>query len=476
MIEVLAAMEALNSAIERRTAEIDRIREEIKALQALKRSADDDRTRACLKEDIELLQQQYNRLEDARTKLEEGLAAAAARQPPAAQPNPEGPAMRTYTVRHGRSKHDFVQPVNLSFGHLMQLIDQHWVLLRATEYQVFYQDQDQPLIESSWTKLLRNMQDTAPLTLRAKTIGKPFSMYITKDELELRKIAETYLRVTLLDAMGSPCVQDELFPELQVGDDFTIEGATFSQRIKALVMQLTSSASAMAGVLDSKEASQRDFISPVLTLSLLLARVKGSHGTSLRLAVEYNVVGKRAWGPVDYVLLYHTLGVMVAEAKRYNPSEAWAQVYMQLSSLRDALLRSLTGQADKKRSHYEACELQHMPTYAVVATATDYRLLAYTPPGSGNDAALSASSPQTLPLSNPQTDPTPAIRSLVCKLAGIMCRQAEEIDRVMVSLGLRKKLGILPNILPGEDNDLQQQELDAARDHEDSENKGEEVA
>lgn len=65
----------------------------------------------------------------------------------------------------------------------------------------------------------------------------------------------------------------------------------------------------------------RDFIIPVLTLSLLLARVKGSYGTRLGLAVEYNVVGKRAWGPVDYVQLYQTLGVMVAEV-------CWSMVCM----------------------------------------------------------------------------------------------------------------------------------------------------
>lgn len=98
------------------------------------------------------------------------------------------------------------------------------------------------------------------------------------------------------------------------------------------------------------------------------------------------------------------------------------------------------------------CAAQHVTLRGHVTLGCAHRLLAYTPPGSGSDgseAALLASSPQLLPLANPQTDPTPAIRSLVCKLAGIMCRQAEEIDRVMVSLGLRKKLGVLPNILPG---------------------------
>ena len=28
---------------------------------------------------------------------------------------------------------------------------------------------------------------------------------------------------------------------------------------------------------------------------------------------EYHVVGKMAWGPIDYVILYYTLAVVVAE-------------------------------------------------------------------------------------------------------------------------------------------------------------------
>lgn len=57
----------------------------------------------------------------------------------------------------------------------------------------------------------------------------------------------------------------------------------------------------------------RDFISPVLALSLLLAREHGSLGKELCMAVEYSIAGKLGWGPVDYVLLYRALGVMVAE-------------------------------------------------------------------------------------------------------------------------------------------------------------------
>lgn len=92
-----------------------------------------------------------------------------------------------------------------------------------------------------------------------------------------------------------------------------------------------------------------------------------------------------------------------------------------------------------------------MATYAVVATAKDYRLLRYSPPqpDKGKDATLFVSSPQTLPLADRNTDPTSAIRRLVCKLAGIMCRQAEETERATDGLGLHEKLGVLPDALDG---------------------------
>jgi len=87
MIEVLAAMEALNSAIERRTAEIDRIRVQIEALSEQWLQCTDPALEAKLQQRIALLQQQYDRLEEARTQLEGSLAdmAAAAAQP---QPGP----------------------------------------------------------------------------------------------------------------------------------------------------------------------------------------------------------------------------------------------------------------------------------------------------------------------------------------------------------------------------------------------------
>lgn len=52
--------------------------------------------------------------------------------------------------------------------------------------------------------------------LSSPTISQIFHLFALKPRLDCRKIAETYLQVTLLDG-GSPCVQDDLFPELPVG-------------------------------------------------------------------------------------------------------------------------------------------------------------------------------------------------------------------------------------------------------------------
>lgn len=49
-------------------------------------------------------------------------------------------------------------------------------------------------------------------------ISQLFHLFAIQTHLHCREIAKTCLQVTRLDATGSPRVQDELFPELQVGE------------------------------------------------------------------------------------------------------------------------------------------------------------------------------------------------------------------------------------------------------------------
>jgi len=67
------------------TDEIRNVSTKIEELQVQKREAD-DRTRARLSEDIQILQTQFTTLVQARTQVQ--LSLAAAPQPPAAPPGP----------------------------------------------------------------------------------------------------------------------------------------------------------------------------------------------------------------------------------------------------------------------------------------------------------------------------------------------------------------------------------------------------
>ena len=60
----------------------------------------------------------------------------------------------------------------------------------------------------------------------------------------------------------------------------------------------------------------RDFISPVLAAALLVARSVMPRG-NIFMKPEYHVVGKMGWGPVDYVIWYRTLAVVITEVSFY---------------------------------------------------------------------------------------------------------------------------------------------------------------
>ena len=60
----------------------------------------------------------------------------------------------------------------------------------------------------------------------------------------------------------------------------------------------------------------RDFISPVLAAALLVARSVMPKGGNLFMRPEYHIVGKMAWGPIDYIILYYTLAVVIAEVRQ----------------------------------------------------------------------------------------------------------------------------------------------------------------
>ena len=46
---------------------------------------------------------------------------------------------------------------------------------------------------------------------------------------------------------------------------------------------------------------------------MLVARSVMPKGGNLFMRPEYHVVGKMAWGPIDYIVLYYTLAVVIAE-------------------------------------------------------------------------------------------------------------------------------------------------------------------
>lgn len=177
----------------------------------------------------------------------------------------------------------------------------------------------------------------------------------------------------------------------------------------------------------------RALVTPVLAQAVLLARANLSRGSGADLPVlspEHGLSGTKAWGPVDYIILYRMLAIVVVEAKRLDLAGAWAQLIMQIRSVRELMLVSLGIQV-KKRKVFQAQELEKVDTFAVICTADSYRLVRFRPGNNTTAPSLVTSSLIQLPLSKLSTLEELEIKmeGLVRKLACMVCDAVAIIDR-----------------------------------------------
>ncbi|KXZ52468.1 hypothetical protein GPECTOR_9g512 [Gonium pectorale] len=333
-----------------------------------------------------------------------------------------------YVIQHVRTHFTLERPPDVKLSVIKDALEEHWEFFKAAEYDLLV-DENEKMDEDSWDMYLAELPVHQAVTVKVTSRGRSFSQYIGRKDL--RRLARDHLGVPYMDDNTGPETDEHLFPELTVEPGYRINGQTsFEELLDTLVGTLGFLADAKEEVI-STEISQRELISPVLATALLLARAKGPEG-QLCMRPDYHVVGKMAWGPVDYVILYRTVAVVVAEARRYSPTQAWAKAIMQISATRDSLLRRLSGVSDaKKRNHWEATELSKIPTFAVLCTATNYRLLLYRPAGYKNRQWPSLVTSKEVPVpivpNGNREAIKPFLRLLVGKLANVLVALMHDI-------------------------------------------------
>jgi len=334
-----------------------------------------------------------------------------------------GPSTATFTVKYVCWQKSFTCETSLEA--LMAHVELAWTSLKMRKYKLTLGKAE--VVTDDVLK-----EPLGDKVICVEVMGRSFAEY-KQTGLELEELAREVLGVRINGNTGAAKADDQ-FPPAEIGASTLIfESQTFDSLLDMLIHTLRAQVSVMSCVDDMREHSQREFISPVLALALLVARAVTSDSSSAELVPEYPLEGTVAWGPVDYVVLYRELAIIVVEAKRAQQLQlAWAQVIVEMSSLRERMLASLSSASNvKKRNHWQATELDTVATYAIVCTATCYRLLRYKPGTSGSLATLVSSNDLSMPLTQdtPAATMKAAASTLVLKLAQLIMNQMSIIDK-----------------------------------------------
>uniref|UniRef100_A0A7S0SWT7 Uncharacterized protein n=1 Tax=Chromulina nebulosa TaxID=96789 RepID=A0A7S0SWT7_9STRA len=120
----------------------------------------------------------------------------------------------------------------------------------------------------------------------------------------------------------------------------------------------------------------REFISPILVgvVHLMLNYLRSnSINKSLSMVCKKLLCGRRAYGSVDYVLVYDSLNIIITEANKQNINQGIIQNLLQQRASLDFLSNilvdyNLTGNKRKQMFDEVFRDVSSVPTYGIVST------------------------------------------------------------------------------------------------------------
>lgn len=159
--------------------------------------------------------------------------------------------------------------------------------------------------------------------------------------------------------------------------------------------------------IDQKESSEytmREFISPILLGALAIydtSNLEEMH--PLQLVCEKQVTGEIGTGPVDYVVTYKKMNIILTEAKKEKIDTGIQQNLRQQEASRQEYVREVArmtnAQGKLKRKYDEllfTCE--KIPLYGIVSTGEDWIFLRHCPGDVDDSKRLIISQKRTLTL------------------------------------------------------------------------------
>eukprot|EP01035_Chromulina_nebulosa_P033647 gene33647-45065_t len=188
-------------------------------------------------------------------------------------------------------------------------------------------------------------------------------------------------------------------------------------------------------ITDCVEASSvREYISAVLVACAMIAG-------NVKLVAGQSIVGKKAYGPLDFAMLYKKFFLLITEAKKDNLNNGVIQNIGQLLASREEYLYNNSLLAGVKRRNYMsmAGDIASIPSTGVASTGKEWILIRYVllP-----QPAVFKSSPISLPLLNGSPEYIKKqLLTLVSKLLGAIDFQKRTVDQYGLGKAQKRKRG-----------------------------------
>lgn len=249
---------------------------------------------------------------------------------------------------------------------MLKLLHEHWPVLKTKHNLVVgHKDANQIKIVDDESlrnlfELIGNVSDNVHLYVDMKSQG--FSWYAKHSVVALEKVNSSAMRVS------------------EFASDSTISDDKYDVACASVCAELLR----RARILDLEQSSEytmRELISPVLIGALCLVDDTngGKEESRVRLICEKIISGSSGHGPVDYVLSYLNVYIVIGEAKHKELLEGLYQNLVQqcnaLESLADKLLGSSVVGEKRSRAFLDTCaDLRGLGTHGITSTGKEWML------------------------------------------------------------------------------------------------------
>ena len=177
----------------------------------------------------------------------------------------------------------------------------------------------------------------------------------------------------------------------------------------------------------NSEYTMRDFISPILLGALeLYGKFNKLDNTDVQLVCEKRVTGQVDNGPVDCIVTYKTMNIILTEAKKEKLDSGVLQnICQQVASVQE-IARLLKLTTSKKRKYEEIlADVEMMSSYGIVSTGEDWIFMRYCAGAEFGSPRLLISERIQYCLQNLQIEPT---CNLIRTIAGIVKAQVDNMN------------------------------------------------